>query len=148
MAKKTYSQLLKDPCWQKKRLEVLQRDEFKCLICGDTETQLQVHHTKYAGKPWEVDLEHLKTLCVHCHCEVEEHIKSWKSDGGDIPPFEFFINRFEITKYIGDNWVIIIYRLKHNNIIKVVEYCTPTGFYALTHILPKESKIYKSNKNG
>lgn len=46
-----YSDKLKDPRWQKKRLEILTRDEWTCQICFDTESTLVVHHQKYkAGK--------------------------------------------------------------------------------------------------
>ena len=62
-----YSELLKSPKWQKKRLEILSRDNFKCKCCGDEETQLQVHHLEYKGKPWEVDSSKLVTLCADCH---------------------------------------------------------------------------------
>jgi len=50
-----YSDLLKDPRWQKKRLEILQRDEFSCQICFDTKSTLHVHHRRYISdcKPWE-----------------------------------------------------------------------------------------------
>jgi 5-methylcytosine-specific restriction endonuclease McrA len=34
--KKTYSELLKSPKWQKKRLEIMSRDKFTCKKCGDT----------------------------------------------------------------------------------------------------------------
>ena len=30
-----YSEKLKDPRWQKKRLEILERDNFRCQYCGD-----------------------------------------------------------------------------------------------------------------
>jgi hypothetical protein len=71
--KKSYAEKLKDPRWQKKRLEIMQRDGFKCLACGDTETSLQVHHKKYvSGKePWEYLNSDLITLCEHCHYELE-----------------------------------------------------------------------------
>lgn len=62
-----YSQKLKDPRWQKKRLEVLQRDNFTCQTCTDKETELQIHHKKYSGEPWEASDEDLVTLCAHCH---------------------------------------------------------------------------------
>ena len=42
-----YIDKLKNPKWQKKRLEILNRDEFKCCYCNDTETELQIHHLKY-----------------------------------------------------------------------------------------------------
>lgn len=67
----TYSEKLKDPRWQKKRLEIMQRDEFTCSVCGDTESPLVIHHYKYDGEPWEVDDEYLATMCWNCH--EEEH---------------------------------------------------------------------------
>lgn len=62
-----YSEKLKSPKWQKKRLEVLSRDNFTCCKCGDTETELHVHHLKYTGEPHEAPLEDLETLCKVCH---------------------------------------------------------------------------------
>jgi hypothetical protein len=67
-----YSDKLKDPRWQKKRLEVFQRDEFKCVGCGDKETTLHVHHRKYKGEPWDAPMDHLETLCEDCHEWMEE----------------------------------------------------------------------------
>jgi len=71
---KTYSEKLKDPRWQKKRLEVLQRDSFTCQLCGDAETELHVHHHTYAKgrQPWEYELTNFSTYCKHCHCVVED----------------------------------------------------------------------------
>lgn len=63
----TYSQKLKNPNWQRKRLEVLNRDNFTCKHCKDTETELHVHHLKYIKEPYDADLEDLVTLCKDCH---------------------------------------------------------------------------------
>jgi len=67
-----YSTKLKDPRWQKKRLEILQRDEWTCQLCDDTKSTLVVHHKRYiAGRePWDYPNELLITLCETCH-EVE-----------------------------------------------------------------------------
>lgn len=64
-----YSEKLKDPRWQKLRLKVLERDEWACLSCGDTESTLVIHYTYYQhGKdPWEYPLNSLMTLCENCH---------------------------------------------------------------------------------
>ena len=66
---KTYSEKLKDPRWQRKRLEIMNRDNFTCHICGDTRTTLHVHHRMYARgcDPWEYPDNHLITLCEKCH---------------------------------------------------------------------------------
>lgn len=65
----TYAEQLKSPKWQKKRLEILERDKFTYLSCGDTEKQLHVHHGIYLkGKmAWEYENETLHTLCCDCH---------------------------------------------------------------------------------
>lgn len=68
----TYSEKLKSPKWQKKRLEILNRDNFTCQMCADKETELHVHHLKYNGEPYEVSNEELQTLCKHCH-EIETY---------------------------------------------------------------------------
>ena len=39
-----YVEKLKDPRWQRKRLEILQRDDWKCYWCKDDKTTLNVHH--------------------------------------------------------------------------------------------------------
>lgn len=72
--KKTYSELLKHPKWQKKRLLVMQRDKFACRLCKDEETTLHIHHKSYAAnkKPWEYEDSNLVTLCEHCHTFVEQ----------------------------------------------------------------------------
>lgn len=73
MEQTTYSEMLRNPLWQKKRLEILQRDNFTCILCGDKETELHIHHEEYirGRKPWEYENDKLKTLCKHCHFLVE-----------------------------------------------------------------------------
>ena len=70
----TYWELLKDPRWQRKRLEILERESFTCEECGDTKTTLHVHHMYYrkGWKPWEYPAESLRSLCEHCHVAVAE----------------------------------------------------------------------------
>ena len=60
--------------WQKKRLEILQRDNFTCLLCSDTETELHIHHKEYKSgkKPWEYEYSNFQTFCKYCHCVVED----------------------------------------------------------------------------
>lgn len=69
MAKPTYYEQLKDPRWQRKRLEILERDEFACCDCGDKNETLHVHHSFYRKglAPWEYDAAWLRTLCATCH---------------------------------------------------------------------------------
>lgn len=76
-----YSELLKDPRWQRKRLEILQRDNWTCRQCGSTEDTLHVHHHYYekGKKPWEYDDRILITLCEGCHY-LEEVCRQGESD--------------------------------------------------------------------
>jgi hypothetical protein len=66
-----YQQKLLDPRWQKKRLEILSRDEWACQKCFDSESTLHVHHRYYEKDkdPWEYDAQALVTLCANCHEE-------------------------------------------------------------------------------
>jgi 5-methylcytosine-specific restriction endonuclease McrA len=66
---KTYSQKLLSPKWQKKRLEILNRDEFTCQYCYNKERTLHVHHMsyEYGKEPWEYVNENFITLCCDCH---------------------------------------------------------------------------------
>ena len=66
-----YYEKLKDPRWQKKRLEVLEFADWSCELCGDSESELHVHHKQYikGREPWEYDVQQLVSLCKSCHAE-------------------------------------------------------------------------------
>jgi len=49
-----YSEKLKDPRWQKKRLKVLERDNWECKQCGEKEETLHIHHLLYDKDKLEV----------------------------------------------------------------------------------------------
>ena len=73
MKNSTYAQKLRDPRWQKKRLEVMSRDGFKCRDCGDSTATLNVHHCAYDRRgPWMVNDNLLLTLCEDCHEQRQE----------------------------------------------------------------------------
>lgn len=78
--KKTYSEKLKDPRWQKKRLEVLERDKWTCQGCSDKTSTLHVHHQYYiSGKePWEYQNTCFLTLCESCHESEERYKKEYE----------------------------------------------------------------------
>lgn len=69
--KMSYAEKLKDPRWQKKRLKILERDDFTCQNCADKTKTLHVHHLKYDGEPWEIDSHYLVTLCESCHKTID-----------------------------------------------------------------------------
>lgn len=66
-----YQQKLLDPRWQKKRLQIFERDEWACQKCFSGEETLHVHHRYYRRDqdPWEYPMEALVTLCATCHEE-------------------------------------------------------------------------------
>ena len=69
----TYSEKLRDPRWQKKRLEIMNRDAFQCCDCRSKTETLNVHHAFYrkGADPWDYDNEWLITLCEPCHLVAE-----------------------------------------------------------------------------
>lgn len=70
----TYSEKLKDPRWQKKRLEIFNRDGWLCQQCRLGVETLHVHHRYYLPKtePWDYPDKVLVTLCESCHKNEEE----------------------------------------------------------------------------
>jgi 5-methylcytosine-specific restriction endonuclease McrA len=79
-----YQQLLRDPRWQKKRLEIFARDHWTCQECRATTKELQVHHKWYvAGAlPWAVPRQALVTLCVTCHGKKRPRRRREERRGG------------------------------------------------------------------
>jgi len=59
--------------WKNKRLEIMRRDNFTCLLCGKNAKKkhnfLNVHHIIPLSKNWNkrLDNKNLITLCVPCH---------------------------------------------------------------------------------
>jgi hypothetical protein len=74
----TYKEKLLDPRWQKARLRVLERDEFRCRHCLSIHKTLHVHHLDYTDghEPWEYPLDYFLTLCEDCHREETEGRKA------------------------------------------------------------------------
>lgn len=73
---KSYYEKLKDPRWQRKRLEVLDREKFTCQGCGDSQNTLHVHHGFYRRgcDPWEYPDSSLHVLCEGCHEVIQERL--------------------------------------------------------------------------
>ena len=53
--------------WSECRLKILERDQYKCVICGNKE-HLQVHHLipRTVKEHW-LNHENLITVCASCH---------------------------------------------------------------------------------
>lgn len=76
MANKSYSDLLKDPRWQKKRDEIISRDGHHCRFCGE-DNNLHVHHILYEDNtdPWDYDESYLITVCEFCHNRIHSQMQ-------------------------------------------------------------------------
>jgi len=67
-AVKSYSEKLRDPRWQRRRLEVLNHADFRCQICGSKIKTLHVHHSYYDDRePWEYPIGSMIAACEDCH---------------------------------------------------------------------------------
>jgi len=93
----TYIELLKHPKWQKKRLQILSRDNFTCQDCFDDEKTLHVHHKIYTkgAKPWEYEDVHLITLCEDCHSLETESLKIEE---------KYLVEAFKSSQFLSGQW--------------------------------------------
>jgi 5-methylcytosine-specific restriction endonuclease McrA len=66
------------PKWQKKRLEIMERDNFTCQWCGEKNETLNVHHKIYLPdhEIWDYNNVYLITLCEECHSKFSQLKKS------------------------------------------------------------------------
>lgn len=101
----SYADKLKDPRWQKKRLEIFERDNFTCQLCMDTKTTLVAHHKKYIyGRDiYDYPNEFLITLCKTCHDKFHEKIYDDEIiEPSDLSHLIDKDGHFEISKRWGD----------------------------------------------
>lgn len=65
----TYIEKLLDPRWQKRKGEILHRDNFTCKSCGRKDITLHAHHIFYIEdtEPWDYSDDALITYCEVCH---------------------------------------------------------------------------------
>lgn len=90
MEKKTYSERLRDPRWQRKRLEILNRSDFSCERCGATDRTLNVHHKRYrkGAMPWEYEATELVALCEICHQQHHSLANTLSEIIGELDEYE------------------------------------------------------------
>lgn len=112
MGKSEYAEKFKSPKWQRKRLEVMKRDNFKCQICGNSEDTLNVHHICYYDEPWDVDDSYLITLCETCHAHEHNNkhiynaIQSLRDSG--VTTFEIMHIIDSIATFMSCNQHLIV----------------------------------------
>lgn len=110
-----YKEQIKSPKWQKRRLEIMEKDNFTCQLCGDTETMLNVHHLAYHRDRniWEYDDWELMTLCENCHKDehsslddLTSYIESIKSKGVTMREIIAVLDSIDIDLYLGHDRTI------------------------------------------
>ena len=77
-----YSEKLRDPRWQKLRLEVFKRDGWACQKCGDIENTLNIHHRRYIPErdPWDYPMVCLVTMCQDCHESERDEMLEYEGE--------------------------------------------------------------------
>jgi len=76
LTKEEYAKALQHPKWQKKRLKIMERDNWRCRECKNTEAQLHVHHLAYTKRwPWNEENDNLITYCNACHARAHKLVK-------------------------------------------------------------------------
>lgn len=80
----TYAEKLKDPRWQKKRLETFEAHGWKCDSCLTRINTLHVHHRYYVPgrQPWEYPVDCLQVLCSKCHKDTH-HVDEDEDRGAE-----------------------------------------------------------------
>jgi len=78
MVNKSYVDQYNDHRWQKKRLEIIERENYICQYCHSQGNELRVHHTYYDKnkKVWEYDNDTLLCLCQRCHSDLHEFLEN------------------------------------------------------------------------
>lgn len=68
----SYYEQLQHPFWESKKVKILTRDGYKCVICGSGLHKLDVHHLCYFPDLliWEYDDELLITVCKKHHTQL------------------------------------------------------------------------------
>lgn len=122
-----YSEKLKHPKWQRRRLEILQRDNFTCQLCADTETTLNIHHKEYhKGEIWEYKDDELVTYCEVCHMVIEYIKKEYKSATllalykQPSETDENLLNIVGLIKYNNEQYTVILYLNKQDNVLTFI----------------------------
>jgi hypothetical protein len=133
----TYWEKLKDPRWQRKRLEVMEAAGFECESCGDKEATLNVHHKAYKknADPWEYEIEELACLCEVCHAHehaldaaLSEALYKYKTESCGLGLTKERLLGYLQAAFWGDGqdneWVEVI---SYEHAVGIADYC---GYFA------------------
>lgn len=59
-------QNLFDQWWKKRKIQVFERDKYKCVICGSARS-IECDHITNRSQGGDSSMENLQTLCRDCH---------------------------------------------------------------------------------
>jgi RNA-directed DNA polymerase len=59
--------------WLETRAEVLKRDEYRCVECGNVFVPFEIHHEIPQKEGGEDKLDNLQTLCEQCHTKTDSY---------------------------------------------------------------------------
>lgn len=104
MPKPTYASKLKDPRWQKRRLELLQAADWTCKECHSKSDTLHVHHGYYKRntEPWDYPDEVMHVVCEACHQEMQEFLEQLHREIAEFGKFDLFITTELLSLLRGD----------------------------------------------
>lgn len=113
-----YQDQYKHPNWQKMRLAVFKKDNFKCVNCGSANKMLHAHHLKYKKGcfVWEVPVWYLVALCEDCHSQ--EHGKNLTVNN----PLNMVYEALSKHEELGASYSSVVTRNKALEGHKQVEY--------------------------
>lgn len=63
--------------WEKVRNQVLERDNYKCVVCGKPATQVHHIHLRSKRKDLMYEINNLVSLCDHCHNHQSDENLEW-----------------------------------------------------------------------
>lgn len=88
--KKSYWEMLQDPRWQRKRLEIMEAAEFTCVMCDSKEKTLTVHHSYYEKdrEPWDYPAKSLWCVCDDCHKKAQALYNATKEAFGYLDYYD------------------------------------------------------------
>jgi 5-methylcytosine-specific restriction endonuclease McrA len=64
--------------YRKLHEQVLERDGWRCQVCGSMQN-LQVHHLKFRSQSGDDVEQNLITLCAECHEQMHRNANCWNT---------------------------------------------------------------------
>jgi len=76
--------------WDEISHNIRAMDGFRCRQCGDSSSELNVHHITPLSAGGSNDPENLITLCKFCHAQQHNHMRSRVAYSPDLPDLEYY----------------------------------------------------------